>query len=96
MNTKLFLYILTDPDKPHRCKIGITKNPDQRVRAYKTANPQCFFSYITEIPNRRVEKEVLYQLKGAFRVDSEYVWSNPRIVQNIIEDVMEGVAEGLH
>lgn len=87
--TKLFLYILTDPDKPHRCKVGITKKPDQRIRAYKTANPQCKFSFIREIPHKRIEKEVLYHLKGVFRVDSEYVWSNPTIVQNIIEGLFD-------
>ena len=92
-NRQLYLYILNDPDKPTRCKIGITINPEQRIRAYRTANPQCKFSYITEIENKRFEKEVLYHLKGQFRVDSEYVHCNPIIVQNIVEGLVTDVIE---
>ena len=84
----LYLYIMVDPDKMNRCKVGITKNPEQRIRAYKTANPKCYFSYVSAIKNKYVEKTVLYELKGAFVVDSEYVWSNPIIVQNIVESII--------
>lgn len=79
------LYILIDPDKSHRCKVGISKNPDQRIRAYRTANPDCYFSKIYEIPHRMHEKRILSVLREAFTVRSEYVHASPKIVQNIIE-----------
>ncbi|UOK16772.1 hypothetical protein [Vibrio phage phiKT1024] len=85
----LYLYILVDPDKTSRCKVGITKNPDQRIKAYKTANPECYFSVVYIIPDRVHEKKVLSLLKEIFTVKSEYVHSSPKIVQNIIEGYLD-------
>lgn len=86
---KIFLYILVDPDKPSKCKVGITKNPDQRIKAYRTANPECFFSVVYSIPDKRHEKQVISLLKEIFTVRSEYIHSSPKLVQNIIEGYLD-------
>lgn len=83
------LYILIDPDKNNRCKVGITKNPNQRVKAYRTANPDCYFSEVYEIPHKLHEKRILDLLKDVFNVRSEYVHGSPRLVKNIIEGYFE-------
>lgn len=81
----VFYYILVDPDKIGRCKIGITKNPDERIRSYRTANPDCYFKKIYSIPDKIHEKRILSLLKNVFTVRSEYVYCSPNIAQNIIE-----------
>ena len=78
-------YILIDPDKSNRCKLGITKNPAQRLRAYRTANPDCYFQKIYDIPDIIHEKRILNIMKDVFTVRSEYIHGSPRIIQNIIE-----------
>lgn len=78
-------YILVDPDKPERCKIGITKNPDQRIRAYRTANPDCYFLEVYELPHKSHEKRILDMLRGVFTVRSEYIHGNPKTIQSMIE-----------
>ena len=79
------LYIMVDPDKPNRCKVGITKNPDQRIRPYRTANPKCYFLKLWDVPHRVYEKQVLEEISHGFTVDREYVYCPPTLVQNIIE-----------
>ena len=39
----LYYYIMVDPDKPDKCKLGITTDPSSRIKAYKTAAPNCYF-----------------------------------------------------
>jgi hypothetical protein len=70
---QMFLYVLVDPDKNGVYKVGITTNPDQRLRTYRTAAPQSFFSSIYMIPDRKHEKRIFYELSGAFRMDGETV-----------------------
>lgn len=82
---KLFYYILIDPDKPNRCKLGITRNPKQRLKSYRTANPQCSFLKVYELDDKKHEKKILDLLKDCFRVDREYIHADPRLVKNIIE-----------
>lgn len=81
----IYYYILVDPDKKNRCKIGITINPDQRLRAYRTANPDCYFLKVYTIPHKDHEKEILRLLKNVFTVRSEYIHGSPKFIQNIIE-----------
>jgi len=82
---QLFYYIMVDPDKPFRCKLGITRNPQQRIRAYKTANPQCYFFSLYEIPDSQHERRILSLLKERFVVRREYVHCRPELVKNIVE-----------
>jgi hypothetical protein len=82
---KLFYYILTDPDKTHVTKIGITTNPDNRLRAYRTAAPNCFFSGLYVLPNKLHEKRILDIMRDRFTVTSEVVRCNPQLVKNIVE-----------
>lgn len=84
-NQKLFLYVLVDPDKNGVYKVGITTNPDQRLRSYRTAAPQAFFSSIYQIPHKKHEKRIFYELSGAFRMDGETVRGPLSIITNIIE-----------
>ena len=81
----LYYYIMVDPDKPHRCKLGITGNPASRLRAYKTAAPSCYFLKTYSIPDRCHESRILSVLKDRFRVVSEYVHCRPELVRNIVE-----------
>lgn len=74
-----------DPDKPTKTKLGITKNPSNRIKAYKTAAPGCYFQKIYELPDSVHEKKILDILKDRFKVESEYVHCHPQIVQNIVE-----------
>jgi len=81
----VYYYIMVDPDKPNKCKVGITINPKQRLRTYRTAAPNCFFQKI--YPNIPIihEAKILDVLRNVARVQSEYVHFSPYIVQNIIE-----------
>ena len=79
------LYIMVDPDKANKCKIGITKNPKQRLTTYRTASPQCFFYSTFPIPAKKHEKQIIDIIREAFRVDREYIHCNPSIVKNIVE-----------
>lgn len=88
----MFLYVLEDPDKLNRCKVGITKNPDQRIRPYRTSNPDCYFYKIFRIPDNNYrfhEREILTLLKDVFKVRSEYVYGSSKMISNIIECYLE-------
>lgn len=85
----LYFYILVDPHRDGVYKVGITKNKEQRLRSYRTASPEAFFHKIYEIPEKKHEKEILYQLSGSHRVVREVVHGNLRIIQNIIEGYLE-------
>jgi len=80
----LYFYIMNNPDVKNRCKVGITKNPDQRIKAYQTANPSCYFSYLIEIDNKVHEKLIIDILKDVFFTSREYIYGHPEIVENII------------
>lgn len=78
-------YIMVDPDKPYKCKVGITKNPKQRIKAYRTASPQCIFLIVYSNIEPFHEKKILDLLKDVARVDREYVHYHPSLVKNIID-----------
>ena len=85
----IYYYILIDPDKPRKTKVGITKNPNRRIKSYRTSAPGCFFKKIYEIPDKIHEKKILNELRAVFRVQSEYVHCHPDLVQNIIESYLD-------
>jgi len=76
---------MVNPDSPKSCKLGITKNPKERLRSYKTANPSCYFLKVYPNIERYHEKLILNVLKDVAQVKSEYVHFHPELVQNIIE-----------
>jgi hypothetical protein len=78
-------YIMVDPDKPNFCKLGITTDPLQRIKAYRTAAPDCYFKKVYDIPDTIHERRILSLLRESFKVNRETVLCNPTIVQNIIE-----------
>lgn len=78
-------YILLDPDKPTKTKVGISKNLDNRLKTYRTAAPQATFLATYTIPDKIHEKKILDLLKDRFMVMSEYVHCPPQLVQNIVE-----------
>ena len=80
---------MVDPDKPTKCKIGITTNPDQRLRTYRTAAPQAVYLKLYKVPEKYHERCVLELLKDRFRVDSEFVHCHPKLVQNIVEGYLD-------
>lgn len=81
----LYFYILVDPDKQNTHKVGITKNPAQRLKNYRTAAPNSYFHSTYPIPDKIHEKNILYHLSGAFRVEREVVHGPLSIIQNIVE-----------
>lgn len=86
MPNKPYYYILLDPDKKDRCKVGITKNPKQRLSSYRTANPDCYYDVVYMIPDsNHHEKEILSLLKDVCIVKSEYIHGVVSVVRNIIE-----------
>jgi len=85
INRFMKYYLLVDPDKPTKCKVGITKDPNQRIKAYRTAAPQCYFQVVYDNVDRHHEKRILDQLRDVARVDSEFVHYHPQLVQNIVE-----------
>lgn len=85
---KLYFYVLTNPDVVSKCKIGITTNPESRLRSYRTANPQCSYELLTEIENRKFEKDFLFNIKAQFRVDREYVWCSPKVISSIASSML--------
>ena len=83
----MFYYLMVDPDKKNKCKFGITKNPEQRIKPYRTANPQCYFSKVWEIDGALQESEILKLLKDAkFIVHREYVHAPAALVETIINN----------
>jgi len=84
-NEPVFYYIMVDPDKATKCKVGITKNPKQRLKAYKTAAPSCFFRKVYDNIPKYHERNILNVLKEVARVQSEYIHFAPWLVQNIVE-----------
>ena len=85
----LKLYILNDPDKPNHCKVGITSNPYQRIRSYRTAAPNAKFYKLYDIPHRIHEKKILELIKeSTIPVRSEYVGASPFFISRIIDGYM--------
>jgi hypothetical protein len=85
----LYLYIMVDPDKKDRCKVGITKNVFSRLTSYRTANPDCAFFKVYNIPAAHHEKRILDLLKDVGTVRSEYVHLNPEFVAKVIEGYLK-------
>ena len=81
----LYYYIMVDPDKPNRCKVGITKDIVGRLRSYRTASPNCVFAKVYNIPAKYHEKRILDLLKDITTVHNEYVHSNVEVVSRVVE-----------
>jgi hypothetical protein len=81
----LYYYIMVDPDKPDKCKLGITQDPRNRMRAYKTAAPNAYFLQTYVIPDRIHERRILETIRKVARVQSEYVHCAPSFVRNVVE-----------
>ena len=91
MSQQLYFYILLDPHKPDFCKVGITQNLKNRLRAYRTANPDCSFYATYPIDDKQHERKLLTVLREAFTVKSEYVHCNPHIVDNIVSSYFDDI-----
>jgi hypothetical protein len=76
---------MVDPDKPQKCKLGITTDPSSRIKAYKTAAPNCYFLHTYSIPHRMHEKRILEIVRKVAKVQSEYVHCSPSLIKNIVE-----------
>ena len=86
MKTKqLYFYILEDLDRNNGHKVGITVNPNQRLRTYRTQSPNCTFRAVYPIPDKSVETKLLYELSGAFKTVREVVYGPISIIQTIVE-----------
>lgn len=80
---------MLDPDKPHRCKVGVTTNIMNRLRAYRTAAPNCKFLKVYNIPARYHETRILDLLRDITIVQSEYVHASPELVLRVVEGYMK-------
>jgi predicted GIY-YIG superfamily endonuclease len=77
-------------------KVGITKNLEQRLRAYRTSDTQLEYyrTYELDLPRSevlRIEKEILSELKRWYTCRSETIESdNPRAIEMIVEGMLNG------
>lgn len=85
----LYLYILVDPDKKNRCKVGITRNVYERIKAYRTASPNCKFANVYNIPAAYHEKRILDLLRDIATVQSEYVHLDHVMVAKVVEGYLK-------
>ena len=79
---------MVDPDKPNICKIGSTNNLERRLKEYRTASPQAFFSKTYKIHNRSHEKKIIEILKDIVPVDRECVRTGSEMVERVIDGYM--------
>ena len=87
----IYYYIMVDPDKPDRCKVGITKNIVNRLRSYRTAAPNCKFVKVYNLPAKYHEKRILDLLKDITTVHNEYVHSKPDVVIRVVEGYLKDI-----
>ena len=80
-----FIYIAVDPERIHGCKVGISNNPERRLKSFKTANPQMYMYKTWAVPNRLHEKSILDLLHDVFNKRSEWIYGHPSLVANIID-----------
>jgi len=75
-------------------KVGITKNPEQRLKAYRTADPSLDFYKVYELPmdKREIlkkEKTILSELRRWYTCRSETIESdNPRAIEMIVDGLL--------
>jgi len=82
----LYYYVLLDPDKPYQSKVGITKDPKQRLRAYKTQCPRCTMHKTWKIPTKVIERDLLNLFKEAhFIVEREVVFTSALMIERIVD-----------
>ena len=81
----MFYYILVDPDSPGRCKLGVTKNPDQRIKAYRTGSPNCHYLVVYDGVDKKHERRILDMLRDILTVRGEVVYGSPSMIQNHVE-----------
>lgn len=79
------LYILVDPDKPHTTKLGITKDPEQRIKAYRTAAPHSYFLIVYSNVDKKHEKKLISIIKDIATITSEFIRLPPEMVKNIVD-----------
>lgn len=89
----LYYYIMVDPDKPKKCKVGITKNIPNRIKAYRTAAPNCKFIKVYNLPDKYHEKKILDLLKDITTVHNEYVHADPEVVIRVVEGYLKDIKE---
>jgi hypothetical protein len=76
-------------------KVGITKNLDQRLRTYRTANTQLVYykTYALDCDRseaRRIERTIMEELRRWYTCRSETVYSSsPERVERIVEGLLE-------
>lgn len=89
----LYYYIMVDPDKPNKCKVGITTNIVNRLRAYRTAAPNCKFVKVYNLPAKYHERRILDLLKDIATVHNEYVHALPDVVIRVVEGYFKDIKE---
>jgi predicted GIY-YIG superfamily endonuclease len=89
----MFYYIIKI--KNNLIKVGITKNLEQRLKAYRTSDPLLSYykTYKLDLDRKetlKLEKSILNELKRWYQCRSETVESdNTRAIEMIVEGIME-------
>jgi hypothetical protein len=89
----MYYYVLATSDSV--VKVGITKDLDQRLRNYRTANTQLVYFKTYDLgcdrkEARRIEREILTELKRWYTCRSETVYSgSPERVSRVVEGIIE-------
>lgn len=84
---------MVDPDKPNKCKVGITSDLYNRLRSYRTACPNCKFVKVYNIPAKYHERRILDLLKDITTVHNEYIHTNHEVVSRVVEGYLKDIAE---
>jgi hypothetical protein len=79
------IYVMVDPDKKHGCKVGVTKNEHQRIKAFKTSSPNAKMLKVWDVPSREHERQIHDLLRDVFTSKGEWFYGHPSLVVNIID-----------
>jgi predicted GIY-YIG superfamily endonuclease len=89
----MFYYIIKI--KNNLIKVGITKDLEQRLKAYRTSDPLLSYykTYTLDLDRNetlKLEKSILNELKRWYQCRSETVESdNTRAIEMIVDGIME-------
>lgn len=85
-----FIYLLVNPSLPNWVKIGLSKNPEERIKKLATANPTPFVIYHAwTTDNMRAAERICHKLLDSHRAASRREFFDIRtgvVIQTYMDD----------
>lgn len=81
-----YLYIISD--NPNRTKIGIARNPNRRIKALQTGNPnllKIYYQYSIPYYNCQNVETILHYILGRYRIKGEWFNITPEEAKTEVE-----------